>query len=108
MKILLNACVPRLLRRFLSTHSVRTAQEMGWGSLKNGELLRVAEAQSDVFVSTDLNLRNQQRLLGRQLAILTLPTNDWPTIRSQGKEIASKIDILTVGDFSEMNRVGDE
>ena len=87
---------------------MRTAQEMGWGNLKNGELLRVAEAQFDIFVSTDQNLRYQQQILGRQLAILILPTNDWSTLRSKGKEIASKIDILRVGDFSEINWDVDE
>ena len=81
MKVLLDACTPRPLRRFLPGHSVSTAQEMGWGGLKNGDLLREAEGQFEVFISTDQNLKYQQQVVGRKLAILVLPTNDWPTIR---------------------------
>ena len=47
---------------------------MGWSTLENGDLLREAEGQFDVFVTTDQNLRYQQNLTGRRLAILVLPT----------------------------------
>ena len=103
MNILLDACTPRPLRRFLSGHSVSTAQEMGWGALKNGDLLREAERQFDVFISTDQNLKYQQRVVGRKLAILVLPTNDWPTIRSGGAGIAAKVTTLKPGDFAELD-----
>lgn len=99
MKVLLDACVPRPLRRFLPDHTVRTAQEMGWGQLKNGALLREAEAQFDGLISTDQNLKHQQNLGGRQLAILVLPTNDWPTLRAQAEKIATKVAELKPGDF---------
>jgi len=56
MKILLDACIPRPLRKFLASHIVQTAKEMGWGELKNGELLKVAEPQFDSFVTSDQNL----------------------------------------------------
>ena len=102
MKILLDACTPRPLRRFLPAHSVHTAQEMGWGGLKNGDLLREAEAQYDAFISTDQNLKHQQQVVGRRLAILVLPSNDWPTIRSKGAEIAAKVAALKRGDFVEL------
>ena len=94
MKILLDACTPRPLR------SVTTAQEMGWGGLKNGDLLRKAEGQFEVFISTDQNLKHQQQVLGRKLAILVLPTNDWPTIRSKGAEISATVDMLNQGILS--------
>jgi hypothetical protein len=73
VNILLDACTPRPLRKFLSHHSVSTAQEMGWGALKNGDLLRHAEGQFEAFISTDQNLKYQQRVTGRKLAILILP-----------------------------------
>jgi hypothetical protein len=66
MNVLLDACVPRPLRKFLPDHTVRTAQEMGWGRLKNGSLLQEAEAQFDVFITTDQNLQYQQNLAGRK------------------------------------------
>ena len=103
MNILLDACTPRPLRQFLPDHSVHTAQEMGWGELKNGDLLRKTEAQFDALITTDQNLKYQQRIVERQLAILVLPTNDWPTIRSNAKEIAAKVATLKPGDFVELS-----
>jgi hypothetical protein len=45
---------------------------MGWGGLKNGDLLREAERQFEAFISTDQNLKYQQHVVGRKLAILVL------------------------------------
>ena len=53
MNILLDECVPRPLRKLLADHTCRTAQEMGWKSVKNGELLTLAEAQFDLFITSD-------------------------------------------------------
>ena len=103
MKILLDACTPRPVRRFLPSHSVSTAQEMGWGGWKNGDLLREAEGEFDVFISTDQNLKYQQQVRERKLAILVLPTNDWPTILSKGAEISAKVILLKPGDFVELD-----
>ena len=103
MKVLLDACTPRPLRQFLPGHFVRTAQEMGWAGLKNGDLLREAEGQFEAFISTDQNLKYQQQVVGTRLAILVLPTNDWPTIRSRGAEIAAKVATLKPGDFVELD-----
>ena len=102
MKVLLDACVPRPLRKFLPDHAVRTAQEMGWAQLKNGALLREAEGQFEAFISTDQNLKYQQTVVGRKIAILVLPTNDWPAIRARTDEIAAKVAALKPGDFVEL------
>jgi len=56
MNVLLDACVPRPLRKFLPDHTVRTAQEMGWGQLKNGALLQAVEPQFDAFLTSYQNL----------------------------------------------------
>ena len=103
MKILLDACVPRPLRTFLANHTVKTAQEMGWGKLKNGALLQAVEAEFDAFVFTDKNLKYQQNLPRQKLAILVLPTNDWPTLRHYGDKIAAKVNALKPADFVEMD-----
>ena len=76
---------------------------MGWGELKNGDLLSQAEGRFEVFISTDQNLKHQQQVIGRQLAILVLATNDWPTIRSKGAEIAATVAKLNPGDFVELD-----
>jgi hypothetical protein len=103
MKVLLDACVPRPLRRFLPGHTVRVAQEMGWGQLKNGVLLKEAELQFDAFITTDQNLKYQQKVVGRKLAVLVLPTNDWSAIRLKAEEVAAKVAALKPGDFVELN-----
>ena len=72
---------------------------MGWGQLK----LREAEIQFEVFITTDQNLKYQQQAVGRKLAILVLPTNDWPTIRSKAVKISAKVATLKPGDFVELS-----
>ena len=80
MKILFDESVPRLLKRRLPHLDISTVQEMGWAGLRNGELLRRAEEHFDVFVTADQNLRYQQNLSGRKLAILVLPSNQVPLV----------------------------
>jgi len=78
MKIVFDQGTPVPLRRALKGHAVATAYELGWAELDNGELLAAAESEFDVLVTTDQNLRYQQKLAGRRLAILILPTTNWP------------------------------
>lgn len=80
MKILLDESVPRILKLHLSHLDISTVQEMGWAGLRNGELLDRAEDLFDVFVTADKNLRYQQNLSGRKLAILVLPSNQVPLV----------------------------
>ena len=75
MKILLDESVPRLLKLRLPQLNISTVQEMGWAGVQNGELLRRAEELFDVLITADRNLRHQQNLSGRNLAILVLPSN---------------------------------
>jgi hypothetical protein len=75
-RILLDHCVPKPLRRWLSGHEVRTCHEEGWDAFLNGELIAAAEAAGfDVFITADKNLRYQQNIALRRLAIIELPTN---------------------------------
>jgi len=78
MRILFDQGTPVPLRALLSGHSVSTAYEMGWSELANGDLLAAAEADFDALITSDQNLRYQQNLTGRRLAILVLPTTSWP------------------------------
>jgi len=63
------------MHRLLAGHDCTTAQRRGWGGLKNGELLQRAEAEFDLFITSDQNIRYQQNLAGRRIAILELSTN---------------------------------
>src|SRR5262249_38959332 len=73
MRILLDECVPRRLRRELPGHDVKTVPEMGWAGKKNGELLQLMTAQGfEVFVTVDQNLRYQQNLKSAAVAVVVL------------------------------------
>jgi hypothetical protein len=103
MKILFDQGTPAPLRHTLAGHSISTAYEMGWAKLDNGNLLRAAEASFDVFITTDQNLRNQQNLGSRRLAIVVLPTTSWPMIQLHLSKIAAAVDALRPGDFVELS-----
>jgi hypothetical protein len=75
LKILLDESVPNVIKERLSHLAILTVQDMGWTGIKNGELLRRAEEQFDVFVTADQKLRYQQNLSGRKLAFIVIPTN---------------------------------
>ena len=102
MKILFDECVPQPLRTLLVGLDIRTAQEMGWGRVKNGELLKLAEGVFDAFVTADQSLKYQQNLLGRRLAILVLSTNRWPCVKAKVAEIAAAIQALRPGDYGDL------
>jgi hypothetical protein len=76
---------------------------MGWMQLGNGALLQAANSQFDVFITTDRNLRHQQNLAGYRLAILILPTTNWPEIRVHQALIAAAANKLRPGDVVELN-----
>jgi hypothetical protein len=80
VKILLDESVPRLLKLRLPHLDISTVQEIDWAGLRNGELLRRAKEHFDVFVTADQNLRYQQNLSGRTIAILALPSNQVPLV----------------------------
>lgn len=94
--------MPQPLRRRLTEFEVSTAQEMGWGRVRNGELLQRAEGVFDVFLTADQQLKYQQNLTGRRLAILVLSTNRWPNVRARTPEIIAAIQSLLPGDYVEL------
>lgn len=63
----------------------------------------MAEASFEALITTDQNLRYQQNLTGRRLAILVLPTTSWPVIQSKLPDIAAAVDGLQAGDFRELD-----
>jgi len=75
-RVLLDHCVPRPFRNMLTGCDVSTTHEMGWAEFKNGELIKAAEnAGFDIFITADKNLRYQQNLSERRIAVIELPTN---------------------------------
>jgi predicted nuclease of predicted toxin-antitoxin system len=99
MRILFDQGTPVPLRRHLTGHSVVTAYELGWTELANGALLDAAEAEFDALVTTDQNLRHQQNLVGRRLAILVLPTTSWPKIQAHSEQVVAAVNALSPGNL---------
>ena len=102
MRILFDQGTPVPLRQHFPDHQVQTAFEIGWSRLTNGELLAAAEKQFDVFVTTDQNLRYQQSLVGRKLAVLVLPTTSWPNLQGRIDEIVKALTSLTPSEYLEL------
>jgi len=77
MKLLIDECLPRALKRLLAVHTCRTVQEMGWAGKKNGLLLSLAEKEFEVLITIDQGFEYQQNLGDRKIALLLLlaPSN---------------------------------
>jgi predicted nuclease of predicted toxin-antitoxin system len=84
MKILLDECVDWRLSRDIVGHDVKTVRQVGWQTIKNGELMRLASGQFDVFVTVDRNLSFQQKLNTYSFAVIVLAakTNRLADLRS--------------------------
>ncbi len=102
MKVLLDECTPRIVKKCLPERDISTVQEMGWAGVRNGELLAAAEAQFDVFITADKNLRYQQNLKGRKLAIVLLPTNQVPVVEALIPVVEAALSTIRAGDFVEV------
>jgi len=103
VKILFDQGTPAPLRHHLDPHDVSTAYEMNWGKLENGELLSAAEdAGFELMISTDTNLRYQQNLSQRNIAIVILKTTSWPRIRSDVASVINVVDAIKAKDYVEI------
>nr|VFK65550.1 MAG: hypothetical protein BECKUNK1418G_GA0071005_106516 [Candidatus Kentron sp. UNK]VFK71522.1 MAG: hypothetical protein BECKUNK1418H_GA0071006_107016 [Candidatus Kentron sp. UNK] len=71
-KVLLDECVDRKLANYITGHSVQTVRKVGWAGFGNGDLLRRAEVDFDVLVTTDRNLIYQQNVVGFDIAVIVL------------------------------------
>jgi predicted nuclease of predicted toxin-antitoxin system len=101
MKILLDNCTPAPLRKFLLGHEVKTAFEMGWADLMNGALLAAAEAEFELMITCDQNLRYQQNLSHRKIRLLVLTIGRWPILQQRAAEIAAIVEGLAEAGYAE-------
>jgi hypothetical protein len=103
MRLLFDQGTPVPLRNYLSNHHIETAFDKGWDNIKNGELLRRAEADGfDALITTDQNLRYQQNLTGRKIAIAVLMTTSWPRIKNHVAAVVQIMDGLQPSDYIEI------
>jgi Domain of unknown function (DUF5615) len=83
MRVLLDECFPRALRKELPGHEVKTVAEAGWAGMKNGELLQRAAKEFDLLLTIDRNLEYPQNFAGLDLAVIVVhvPSNDVAVLR---------------------------
>ena len=81
-----------------------TAYELGWSELQNGALIAAAEKNGfEVFVTTDRNLKYQQNLSQRHIAIVVLLTTSWPRIQSSLPAVVNAVNAAVPGSYQEVS-----
>ena len=107
MRVLLDECVPRKLRRELTGHEVLTVTERGWSGVENGELLALAEAEFDVFLTVDQNLKYQQNLASFNIGLILLVArnNGFKALSPLMPQVRKSLETIKRGDFI---RIGDQ
>lgn len=103
MLILFDQSAPAPLRFHLTGHDVTEARDRGWDRLVNGDLLNKAEAAGfEVFITADKNLRYQQNLTRRKIAIVVIGNAQWRVLRRHVARVASAVDAATPGSYAEV------
>ena len=103
MRIIFDQATPVPIRPFLEGHTVRTAAQQGWDRLRNGDLLTAAEeAGFDVLLTTDKNIRYQQNLAGRKIAIVVLSQQQWPRLRDHVRRVVEAVNAAKPGSYVEV------
>jgi hypothetical protein len=104
MRILFDQNVPRTLRNLLPGHDVRTAAEMGWSTLVNGILIDAAERGGfEAMITADRSLRFQVNISARNLTVIILSTNHWPTLQSGAPAILRALQRARPGSYHQVN-----
>jgi hypothetical protein len=103
MLILFDHVTPIGVAQFLPDHTVVRAKDRGWDTLSNGDLLDEAErAGFDVVITADKNMRYQQDLAGRRIALVVLGTPQWPIVKLHPDRIAAAVNAATAGSYTEV------
>src|SRR6202521_2525242 len=100
MLILFDNSTPRGLARFLTGHSVEEARARGWEELSNGELIDAAEqAGFELIVTTDKNIRYQQNLRARKIALVVLQHSQWPMVKLVVDKVIGAVNAAHPGSY---------
>jgi hypothetical protein len=99
--VLLDEPVPAGVKRLLSGFEVKTVPELGWAGVSNGRLLDLVEqAGFDLLVTADANIKFQNRLSGRRIAMAVLTSNRWRTIREHADQLRKVVAAINEGDYA--------
>lgn len=99
MKVVLDECLPRKLKRYLPGYDVSTVPEMNWAGIKNGNLLKLMEPVVDVFITIDGNLEYQQNLASIRIGLIVLsaPDNTIETLAPLSPQIVLALQSIQPG-----------
>ena len=103
MLILFDHSTPAPLRYALKGHAIVEAVERGWERLVNGVLLDAAEAAGfDLFITADKNIRYQQNLGSRTIALVVLEHSQWPMVKLVAEKIVAAVSAAYPGSYVEV------
>jgi hypothetical protein len=103
MMVIFDQATPVPIRAYLEGHTVRTAAQQSWDRLTNSDLLTAAEqAGFDLLLTTDKNMRYQQSISGRKIAIIVLGRQQWPQIRPHVLRVVEAVNAATPASYKEV------
>ena len=103
MRVLFDQATPIPIRPFLTGHTVRTAAQEHWDTLQNGDLLAVAEQSGfEVFLTTDKNMRYQQNMAGRIIAVVVIGVQQWPALQPHVALVVAAVNAARPGSLTEV------
>jgi hypothetical protein len=105
MKIILDESVPRYLKKVLSSFDVVTVQEAKLAGMKNRRLLQTIDGMFDVFITADKNLKHQQNLKSRKIAIIEIHNNKLSEVKRIEKQIIEVLLEIKANDYIEVKPI---
>lgn len=104
MRVLFDQTTPVPLKRYLTGHEITLSVDVGWDRLRNGELLTAAEKDGfELLLTTDKNLRYQQDLKGRGIAIVVIGHSQWPALQEHVQRVVEAVNAATPGSYVEVD-----
>lgn len=104
MRLLLDECVPKRLKRELLGHETKTVQDMGWAGIKNGALLTLADGQFDALLTVDQGIEYQQNPSGLRIGIVVMraASNDVDDLRPLLPEVEQALTRMRPGEITKV------
>ena len=104
MRLLLDECVPKRLKRELLGHETKTVQDMGWAGIKNGALLTLADRQFDALLTVDQGIEYQQNLSGLCISVVVMraPSNDVDDLRPLLPDVEQALERVRPGEIMQV------
>ena len=104
MRILFDQGTPVPISGYLTGHVVGILADLGWDQMRNGELLAVAEQSGfELLLTTDKNLRYQQNLAERTIAIVVIGHSQWPALKPHVQRVVEAVNVAVPGSYAEVN-----